>query len=360
MIFATPKAALATDLNVEDRDPTSSILPGSDLSSTARKKIRSVIDSGVGVDSYGLIIPRLDREILQKFTTDLLNVRAIIQEQMRQGKHVLYLPGSYDLVHVGHASFIQESVETYCNQRNIKRENLFVVALADEDELISTVKKSASREGELPRPIQSLDLMGQLCGDVSPRLIDLASLPFVDLVGILPAPSSFGSVIRTKVFDSWLGVAKNQWETLVATGKAPEEFKEVFGSLIENLNPLNYGKVSAAYRCVKNNINSEDPNRLTWRIQDWHFMLHQFLGDVSPGNSEKEFRRVISKNDSYADEVEHTMACCGIGACVVDDTVVVSTTKLITQFGWETLKNQKLGNLANLYKQGLIPFCPNG
>jgi hypothetical protein len=352
-------------LDTDKRETPAVLLPAScdilselNLPEIAIKRIRSVLDAGVQIDSAGLVVPRLDREILQKFTIDLLGVREVIREQLRLDKHVLYLPGSYDLVHVGHASFIQESIENYCAINKLSRENVLVLALADEDELISTVKKSASREGELPRPIQSLDLMGHLSAEVSPRLIDLASLPFVDLVGTLPAPPSFGSTVRNACFQSWLKVVKKDWAELLAKRQAPLEFCEAFGSLIDHLDPEKYGKICSAYRCEKNNINLLEKDHLSWKIQDWHFMLHQFPGDVSPGNSEKRFLRVISKNDTYADEVERSMSSCGIDTAIVEDTVVVSTSRLIAEFGWENLKDRKLGYLLDLYRQGVIPFSP--
>ena len=65
-----------------------------------------------------------------------------INSAQGDGKHIIILPGSYDLAHAGHLSFVIQATNRYLSQnQNISRGELFVAMLVDDDGLIREVKK---------------------------------------------------------------------------------------------------------------------------------------------------------------------------------------------------------------------------
>lgn len=167
----------------------------------ARQRMAEVVEAGIQLDKYGMVKPSLEEENLDKVTQDLLETRARIAEVLGEGKHIIYLPGSFDLVHVGHASYVRQCIDNYLS-RNLRltRDKIFVILLADDDEMIRAMKPSYlfNNPGDHPRPMENRELFEHVT-DEHPRLVDLASLDS-DLVGSIPAPTQVGDLLRSWLF----------------------------------------------------------------------------------------------------------------------------------------------------------------
>src|SRR5581483_7408363 len=137
----------------------------------------------------GLVIPHTTthkenlKKTMAKIMPSLFDVRDAIAKAKEANKHILVLPGSFDLVHKGHAKYVKLSVDAYIKAAKCKREDMFVVMLADDDELIKQVKafKHVDFGGDEPqrRPVEK----------APERALSMAHIPDVDIVGIVPAPN---------------------------------------------------------------------------------------------------------------------------------------------------------------------------
>ena len=76
---------------------------------------RVVIDHG-SIDDHGLILPVIKPNLEAKIAVDINDVHHRILLHASKGKHILYLPGCYDLVHVGHASYVQQVIKNYLDE----------------------------------------------------------------------------------------------------------------------------------------------------------------------------------------------------------------------------------------------------
>ena len=322
------------------------------LPDEARDRVATVVQAGIELDSYGQVVPQLSRRELhtnlQKIAPDIFMIRDRIAQQIQAGKHVVYTPGSYDLVHVGHASYLLECVEAYLQaHEGLTRDDLYVVVLADDDELIGGVKPAhfAAIQGEHPRPIENQRLFGehieQLAPGLHPRLVDLVSLP-VDLVGFIPAPTEFHKVSNNGGFREWLALASH----LECPADAEREVREAisqYDKLLENLRTPSLARIVRAFDHAFCGLSSYDPKTSDWDVASWQLMIHQFIGNVFGVESRERYTRLISLHDvKYKDVVAGIMNPCGIGHQFLDDTEVVSTTKLIETFGWEALVTSKM------------------
>ena len=248
----------------------------------------------------GLILPKGDSS--NKICENLEEVSKRIKEAQDKSKHVLYLPGTYDLVHIGHLSFILQAIEFLGK----KRENLFVVALADSDNLISLAKahKHISKGGkeEFERPIEkgSIDNPKK-----HPRLMALSALP-VDCVGFLPGPKD-PNLPKPYPLDKNLAI-------------------KVTGGL--NISPQAQEKIVKAVNDYPNLFEK------TWFIELWQLYLTLFLSQKQYDGKDLNITRIVSKSDSlYFDQVKALSLICSIKAEIIDDVIATSTTGLVEEFG---------------------------
>jgi len=85
---------------------TASALNRLSLSEDALHRMEIVRSAGMQLDRFGQVVPQVGAAVERKISTDLLDIRHRGFEELHAGKHVIYVPGSYDLVHAGHASYI--------------------------------------------------------------------------------------------------------------------------------------------------------------------------------------------------------------------------------------------------------------
>lgn len=69
------------------------------------------LEKGIVIEPmFGLVLPNTKNpeKLFSKVASSLEDVKLRVSEAKAQGKHILYLPGSYDLVHKGHAFYVAQ------------------------------------------------------------------------------------------------------------------------------------------------------------------------------------------------------------------------------------------------------------
>lgn len=306
-------------------------------------------EKGVLFDSFGLLKPNtVDAEIVQrKITPDLISLKKAIDALRTEGKHILYMPGSYDLVHAGHAFYIYQAIDMYLampGNAHLSRKDLIVLVLADDDELISNVKakkwKGLGGSEPFKRPIQSKESFGARSADNHWRLVELASIPQVDLVGFIPSPLqaehlSSKDIISTQKTSERLRSHLDEFKN--RTTISENDFAKLEKALVD---------YDAIIQFLENNHAAISEAFLTegeaWSIQAWQLFLHMYLGY---GEFKAPFVRIISHNDvAYKDQVAFLMEVSGLEGVYIQDESLISTTDLLAEHGHEVLIEAKLKN----------------
>lgn len=327
---------------------------GQDISLAERvQKVEAVMNAGVALDEKLLVIG--DPENLRaEIASNFVDTKKRIDEERKKGKHVLYIPGSYDLVHVGHASYALQVTDQYLEQHpELTRDNLFVVMLSDDDDLISTVKaykrKGYSPKGdeEFARPIESANAFSDIDTKHHPRLVGTASLP-VDLVGFIPSPKNMKEYAHELAKEQKLDAKALHaaLDEFIAERKPSEsdikELRAAIGSyekLVGALSNGGFDQVASSFEALGKPFAEVDPEA-PWSIQSYQLFNHTYLaaGEELPG----PFVRIVSvHDDKYKDQVDFLMNMAGVKVESINDVEVVSTTKLLKRFGPDKLREAK-------------------
>ena len=336
-----------------------------DLISTpeAEQCILDVAKANVKLDCFGLVVPTGGiRDLEARIVKTMEEARQRIQHVVLEGKTVVYFPGAFDLVHAGHVTFFLQGVDLFLKKHSkLKREDLFVVVLADSDDLVEAAKPAHlyATEGEHPRPIQGAKVFSHVLRNytkANPRLLDLASLG-VDMVGLLPSPAEMYPLLDNWFFQRWLndhGEFQNDAIEVVADGTddlsiqartALSEYLEIVRAIKEG----HFERVQASFEQVKFNLPTTD-GKTYWTLPAWQLLLNRYLGFVHQFPNAGCYR-VISSRDGYGGFVRRLMELSRIRHAPIDDVSVISTTTLLSTFGWETLYKAKVASLTELCSQ---------
>lgn len=320
-------------------------------------KLRDVLKEGVKIDDQMLVVPDA-KNPKATIARSLVEVKRLIDEQRSTGKHIIYIPGSYDLVHAGHASYALQVIDQYLLQHpDLTRDDLYVVMLSDDDELIKTVKAykrkgySAKGDEDFERPIESAEAFEDLNLEHHPRLIGTASLP-VDLVGFIPAPENakefINELLAAQKHD--VGTLTQHLEDFMAARELAEVDKRELSAAIQSYGKLlhcfgngGYDEVIASFRALGKPYAKVDPEA-PWSIQSYQLLIHGFLaaGDGLRG----PIVRIVSVHDNkYKDQVDFLMEAAGLDVEPIEDVELVSTTKLLREFGAGPLRSAKRRHL---------------
>ncbi|MBI2632783.1 MAG: hypothetical protein HYW78_00110 [Parcubacteria group bacterium] len=324
-----------------------------------RLLIQEVLQNGVFLDEYGLIIPELqNKTICDKIALDIVKAKKSIDNERRKGKTIIYIPGSYDLVHAGHASYALQVVKHYLGKHTKKRRSdLFVVTLTDDDDLIRTVKakkwKGLGGKEPFRRPVQAIEEFKNIC-DTHPRLLDLTSIPYLDLVAFIPSPrnartffDTISSAPHSHLIEQKNNNLNKTLQNFIVKKNPPETDSAdlqnalvSYEKLIEHITRKQYDAIIEAFSAwalPNTAINPTSP----WTVQSWQLLIHMFLG-ASIKRSLPSFVRIVSEDDSaYKYQVEYLMQQCGIEVEYIADEKVISTTDLLTKHGADILLNSK-------------------
>ena len=270
---------------------------------------------GIKIHPSGLVLPENRSINSYKVVGTFNDLSQKIEDQRRQSKHIVLLPGSYDGVHVGHLSFVVQAKEEYMRQWNdtyldspIGRSDMFVVAVLDGDQLTSEVKentylKVTGKKG----PIEHIDQ----------RVAAMAELP-IDLVGVAQSPNELELPAPTELMHNNI--------------QAPDSV-------------LNAIRDFTAFKAdfERQNLGFD---KSWWSIELWQMYLLSSLnkselnGVVFP----TQITRVLSKDEhKYYNEVSAIMKLCGINVMELDDVFCVSTKQIVERIGVEELIRIKRG-----------------
>ncbi len=327
---------------------------GEDISLTEiAKKVEDVMNAGVVLDEKLLVVAD-PNNLKAKIAKNFIETKKYIDEARRGGQHVLYIPGSYDLVHAGHASYSLQITDEYLRQHpELTREDLYVVMLSDDDDLISTVKAykrkgySVKGDEEFARPIESSDAFTDIQIPEHSRLIGTASLP-VDLVGFIPSPKNMKDYAHELVKMQKLDTVKlnEHLDKFIENRKPSEtdvkELRAAIGSyekLVHALGNGGFNDVVEAFEALGKPFAEVDPTA-PWSIQSYQLFNHTYLAAGEDFNA--PFVRVVSTHDDkYKDQVDFLMKMAGVHVEPITDIEVVSTTKLLKTFGPDELREAK-------------------
>jgi hypothetical protein len=282
----------------------------------------------IALDETGLVLPPLDDSIEGKICPSLEILKQEIVKRRSKGDHVILLPGGYDLVHIGHASFVVQAIDHYLAiNSHLNRDQLFVVALVDDDDLISESKASAyikaiGKKGPIER--------GEL-NIRHPRLRAMASLP-LDAVAALPAPTRDINHPLHLNLDS-------------------AQFKE--DPSLTELALLNFSLAERLHRAIEQLPKIRE--RITagvgllfdpeyWSLESWQLYMLSWLNEDNGKISDNMgpiVRLVSEAEEKYRDIVATIMDMCQIGVEVFPDEHCVSTKELVERHGVEELLNRK-------------------
>jgi hypothetical protein len=304
---------------------------------------------GVLFDDLLLLKPDLEHAtaIQEKISTSLQEVRKGIDRLRATGKRVLYMPGSYDMVHLGHAHHIQESIQRYLalpENRGLAEDDVAVVALADDDDLIRSAKgsKHVDQGGSeiFRRPVQSADEHDAESEIGNWRLYELASIPMVDRVGFLPSPLratelATPEILAVQRHPNFIaqGLERLQEWTIVPPQDATALSQAVgqYRDLLE-LMRADPSAVAAAF----------ESGQHPWSIQAWQLFIHAYLG---AGDFEAPMVRMMSDQDAdYALQVSFLMHATGIATSSIPEESLVTTSELLKRYGPAQLLDRKRRN----------------
>jgi glycerol-3-phosphate cytidylyltransferase-like family protein len=289
---------------------------------------------GVNISSKGLVLPRQNRLLLDKrIANNLQMVYKMISSAREKGKDIIILPGSFDLLHIGHVSFLDQVINQYLKKaakvgRNLTRDDLFIVMLADDDKLIGLVKayKYIGNGGKemFRRPIERAK-RGEP-GHI--RLDTLASLP-VDCVGFIPSPLN-NDLAAPELIDV-------KYCHQLATGMLHDDVGK-------------YASILDAYQHLDKIIERptdliNPPSTAAWQLyimlkltkptkQEIQIMPQAYMG--------KNITRIVSVYDAgYLDMVRVICRWATIAVDVIKDEQLLSTTELLKAYSPAELKEHK-------------------
>jgi hypothetical protein len=291
---------------------------------------------GVDLSSEGLVLPDTNTATLDhKIAPDLSTVASRVTDARKRGLDIIYLPGSYDLVHVGHLSYVNQVVASYIEGtakqgRNLGRPDLYLVMLADDDNLIERIKanKFVGNGGTelFKRPVEAgLDENGR-----SPRLDALATFP-VDCVGFIPSPSAES---LPEPYDLNIPLCR-KIASSVASGAELDSFMQILDT---------YEQIEGLF------ANHESLEGAPWRIAAWQLYVSlqialpkaEEIKEPSVPFAGKSISRAVSIHDqSYIDAVKMINRWAGMDVMVVDDTEILSTSGLLQKLAPKTLLDHK-------------------
>lgn len=306
-------------------------------------------------DEYGLLIPNKSAETTQKIATNLNDLKQQIENAVQRGQHVLFLSGSYDLVHQEHALFVAFAVDSYLNLHNISRDQLFVVATADGDDLLGVGKASKyiGNGGKEPfqRPVQRAEVFNSA---THPRALDLATLP-VDAVLMTPSPRELqGSVFAEEGFQNSASEILSDLESRISqilqrNLSDPEKYWQQIQdvrTLESSIRAMSRLIVQGQSDYIINEfLSSQDVERAkkspVWHLSAWNFILYSYL--ASEIEDLKNFSRVLNVADSdYLSVVSTMQNLTGMNVLLMPEKQKnISTTELLKIHGAEALVQAK-------------------
>lgn len=308
----------------------------------------------VKFDEFDMVVPNKSAGTLEKIAKDMGDLKARVTEAAAKGQHVLFLSGSFDLIHKGHALFVTFSIDSYLKRHGITRDQLYVVATADGDDLLAVGKASKyiGNGGKEPfmRPVQRA---GRFESVAHPRALDLATLP-VDAVLMTPSPREISETLFAED-DFQLATQEllNEFEGRIAEflnriKNDPEKYRQAvqdikaFEPQIRTMARLILQDMG--HLIVEEFASSVDVEKAkssaVWNLTSWNFLLYHYLN--ASASSLDKFSRVLNAVDAdYLSVVATMQNLTGMSVLLMPEEKSMSTTDLLKAHGEETLVEAK-------------------
>ncbi len=310
-----------------------------------------LVSGSIRFDEYEMLQAGSDlKKVKERMSFSLQETRSRMQAAHREGKHVLISNGSFDLVHIGHASFVTHFISEYMRYTGLRRDQLFVVILADDDDLIFVEKaykweKNGGTEA-FRRPIQS---NMNISGAVHSRLLDLSSLP-ADLVSLVPSPRTAGGLLTDSNLLAALGESLPKVDAIAAGIKSgamdlrEEDLKHLDDVLYIGKNMMETLLQGQSEVLLQEYEKSEDyeyaKTSRVWNTTAWHLILNLYY--THGAETRDRFVKILNTRDSaYLMRVALMNNLAGIDVRFLQGASVVSTSDLLAKYGPELLIRAK-------------------
>ncbi len=258
-----------------------------------------------------IIIPDKNSINNNKIFENFYDFRKKIHEVLETNKHILYLPWSYDLVHIWHESFIDQAKSFYIQSHNdtkknkISSDDVIVVICIDSDELIQKNKWNGYKK-------------------VFDEINETSSIPIQSWINNDLYYSRLESLSKLNVDILW----STPNEIIIKDWKKEFEKIQKLLSLMDiskDINKYLLWKLEDIYSWI---------NFVDWNVESQQYMIITKLFWWS-----KNVTRIISADDiDYIDIVWPIMKLSWINYEIIEDKHVVSTKSLILQNGISELK----------------------
>ncbi len=298
---------------------------------------KTIAPAKVRTNEFGLvIIDKNSHEVGHKIALNYLDAKIRVRHALVTGKKLLFMPGTYDLLHSGHLVWFDQAIKKFTTRLKLKREDVFVVVPFDNDSLtrIMKIKKHISQGGKevYLRPVVN---------EVK-RAVSLANLPYVDLIMPIPSPLDAQDVLtNTPPFDLSTALSKLE-KTEIKKGlttKEAHQIRKVLKKYYKMISPAHLFAMQASF--ASKGFLSSEPESIykkigidstLWNNTAWQLMcfLYKMDSDFFANSDKAQIAyRVISEHDGYLPQVKFIMGLAGVKTLSIKEDYITSTTQII-------------------------------
>lgn len=307
-----------------------------------------------------LVVDKGWEEVGMKILDSELFLKNRLKSAIRDGKHVLLLPGSYDILHAGHVTWIDQALSHFLDKKqkkglSISRKDVLVVVPVNSDPLVNVSKghlhQTQGGDEKAFRPIVSQDL----------RLLALANLDSVDLTvaipsplyldTLLPQPNNFSVKKAQRSLDVYRqrsNLKEKDYSTLLGSLKTYKTIQEAQG--YSNLTKEFKRLLIPIEYIEKIEARSSEEN---WDDVAWELMWYLYLSEKAHYKLPEHpalTQRILSLRDGYGPKAQYIAQLAGIAVDSIMDTHITSTTELISTYGRKPSILKELVASTNLSK----------
>lgn len=286
--------------------------------------------NGNRINEFNLmIVDKSEREVGYKIALNYLEAKIRIRHALATGKSVLFLPGTYDLLHAGHLVWFKEALEKFTSKLNLPKKDIFCVVPFDNDKLtrIEKISKHVSQGG---REIYLRPIINE-----RNRAVALANLPYIDLIMPIPSPLDNQDLIP----DAGHFNVKHALK-LLDNSKESLHLKQTLSKLKKMAQPsrleamreafISYGFLSSQPKDIYQKIGIDTS---LWNNDIWQLMCYLYKMDKELFEKynlpTQNVYRVISEHDGYSSRVKFIMQLAGVKTFSIREDFITSTTDII-------------------------------
>jgi hypothetical protein len=284
-----------------------------------------------------LIVDRNEKEVGYKIAFDYFDAKVRIKLALATGKVILFLPGTYDLLHAGHIVWFDQAISRFRRHLGLSRKDICVVVPFDNDKL-TRIKKFKIHVSQGGPEVYLRPIINE-----STRAVALANLPYTDLIMPIPSPFDLDKLLpRSKRFDV------NRAQILLSTKRLKRKIgnrnylkmKKVLNTYKNMESTKDFSDVKEAFvsegllpsesKSIYENTGIDDGiwSDASWQLMCFLFKMGHELFEKQNTKKQSVFR-VISEHDGYTTQVKFVMHLTGIEALAIKEDYITSTTRII-------------------------------